>query len=125
MEHDSVLLYSVIDRDGGSYSDPPDTEVVNAAIDLFAKALPLQSPKVQESSVEQIATLLSAQSLNRNPGRRSAMTVNIAVALLLTLKIAVKGTPSAPGSLRYPATEKVMQELIQVSRSFRTMIYIY
>ncbi|EDN08637.1 conserved hypothetical protein [Histoplasma mississippiense (nom. inval.)] len=113
MEHDSVLLYSVIDRDGGSYSDPPDTEVVNAAIDLFAKALPLQSPKVQESSVEQIATLLSAQSLNRNPGRRSAMTVNIAVALLLTLKIAVKGTPSAPGSLRYPATEKVMQELIQ------------
>lgn len=125
MEHDSVLLYSVIDRDGGSYSDPSDTEVVNAAIDLFAKALPLQSPKVQESSVEQIATLLSAQSLNRNPGRRSAMTVNIAVALLLTLKIAVKETPSAPGSLRYPATEKVMQELIQVSRSFRTMIYIY
>ncbi|OAX80699.1 hypothetical protein ACJ72_04963 [Emergomyces africanus] len=112
-EHDSVLLYSVTDRNSSSHSDPPDTEVVNAAIDLFAKALPLQSPKVQESSVEQIAALLSAQSLNRNPGRKSAMTVNIAVALLVTLKVAVKETPSASGSLRYPATEKVMQELIQ------------
>ncbi|KKZ66608.1 hypothetical protein EMCG_07722 [[Emmonsia] crescens] len=112
-EHDSVLLYSVTDRNSGSYSDPPDTEVVNAAIDLFAKALPLQSPKVQESSVEQIAALLSAQSLNRNPGRKSAMTVNVAVALLLALKVAVKETPSASGSLRYSATEKVMQELIQ------------
>lgn len=114
-EHDSVLLYSVTDRNSGSYSDPPDTEVVNAAIDLFAKALPLQSPKVQESSVEQIAALLSAQSLNRNPGRKSAMTVNVAVALLLALKVAVKETPSASGSLRYSATEKVMQELIQVN----------
>ncbi|KAL2387653.1 hypothetical protein RJ035_004067 [Blastomyces gilchristii] len=111
-EHDSVLLYSVTERNSGSYSDPPDTEVVNAAIDLFAKALPLQSPKVQESSVEQIAALLSAQSLNRNPGRKAAMTVNIAVALLLAVKVAVKETPSAPGNLRYPATEKVMQELI-------------
>ncbi|PGH00685.1 hypothetical protein GX51_05671 [Blastomyces parvus] len=111
-EHDSVLLYSMTDRNNESFSDPPDTEVVNAAIDLFAKALPLQSPKVQESSVEQIAALLSAQSLHRNPGRKAAMVVNIAIALLLALKVAVKETSSAPGSLRHPATEKVMQELI-------------
>ncbi|EEH48691.2 uncharacterized protein PADG_04770 [Paracoccidioides brasiliensis Pb18] len=113
MEHDSVLLYAVTDRKNGMYTDPPDTEVVNAAIALFATALPLQSPKVQESSLEQIAALLSAQSLNRNPGRKSAMTVNIAIALLFTLKVALNETRSAPGSLKYPATEKVMQELIQ------------
>ncbi|KAK2751806.1 hypothetical protein FQN55_009249 [Onygenales sp. PD_40] len=112
-EHDSVRLYSLPDRDDDSYSDPPNTEVVNAAIELFAKALPSQSPKVQESSVEQIASLLAAQSLNRNPGRKAAMTVNIAIALLSSLKYAVKENTSTPGTLKHLATEKVMQELFK------------
>lgn len=40
------------------------------------------------------------------------MTVNIAVALLDTLKVAVKETQSAPGDLKGSAVEKVMQELL-------------
>lgn len=113
-EHDAILLYSTQAQDRPSALDPPYTGVVNAAIELFAVSLPLQSPKVQESSVEQIATLLSANSLNRNPGRKSAMTVNISVALLYALQVAVKETSFTPGSLKYPATEKIMQELLQV-----------
>ena len=109
-----MLLYSIRNRDSPSFADPPSTEVVNAAINLFAMTLPLQPPKVQESSVEQIATLLSAQSLHRNPGRRAAMTVNIAVALLYSLRVAMKETPSLPGSLKNNGTEKIMQELLQV-----------
>lgn len=104
------------DRDNESFADPPATEVVNAAINLFSVALPIQGPKVQESSLEQIATLLSAQSLQRNQGRKAAMTVNIAVAFLNTLKVAVKETSSAPGDLKHGATEKIMQELLMVSR---------
>jgi hypothetical protein len=114
-EHDSVLLYYERDRISSSSADPPVTEVVNAAIDLFSVALPLQVPKVQESSVEQIATLLSSHSLQRNPGRRAAMTVNIAVALLHTLKVATKETASLPGKLD-SSTEKIIQELLQASK---------
>ncbi|KAL3471801.1 armadillo-type protein [Aspergillus californicus] len=110
-EHDSVLLYSA--RQGDCLSaDPHATGAVNAAIELFSVAISLHAPKVQESSVEQIATLLSSTGLQRNPGRKAAMIVNISVALLHALKVAVKEGGSAAGKLS-PTTEKVMQELIQ------------
>ncbi|KAL2786846.1 armadillo-type protein [Aspergillus keveii] len=110
-EHDSVLLYSA--RQGESvFTDPHSTGVVNSAIELFSVALSLHAPKVQESSVEQIATFLSSTGLQRNPGRKAAMIVNISVALLHTLKIAVREGGSSAGKLS-PTTEKVFQELIQ------------
>lgn len=111
-EHDAVLLYC--SRDGDALSaEPPATGVVNASIDLFSVAIPLHAPKVQESSVEQIATFLSSQTLQRNPGRKAAMVVNIAVALLHALKVAVKETSSVSGKLN-TATDKILQELLQV-----------
>jgi hypothetical protein len=111
-EHDPILLYSA--RQGDRLSaDPHPTGVVNAAIELFSVALALHAPKVQESSVEQIATFLSSTGLQRNPGRKAAMVVNISVALLHALKVAMKETSSAARKLS-PTTEKVMQELIQV-----------
>jgi HEAT repeat-containing protein 5 len=108
-----VLLYGARDGFLSSNTDPPVTEAVNAAISLFAVALPLQGPKVQESSVEQIVTLLSSNSLQRNPGRKVAMTINIAVALLHTLKVAVKETVAPPGNIA-SSTGKIIQELLQV-----------
>lgn len=111
-EHDSVLLYC--SRDGDAHADPPTTGVVNAAIDLFSLAIPLHAPKVQESTVEQIATFLSSHSLQRNPGRKAAITVNIAVALLHALKVALKETDSVSGKLS-SANDKIMQELLHVS----------
>jgi hypothetical protein len=45
------------------------------------------------------------------------MMVNIAYAVLSALKVAVKETRSAPGSLKGPAVEKVMQDLLHVSMS--------
>ena len=109
-----MLLYSKQDSQPSFHTDPPAIEVVNTAIELFAVALPLQTPKVQESSVEQVATLLSSNTLQRNPGRKAAMSINIAIALLHTLKVAVKETPSLPGNLDL-STGKIMQELLQVS----------
>ncbi|KAJ5600395.1 hypothetical protein N7450_001462 [Penicillium hetheringtonii] len=109
-EHDSVLLYS--SRAGDICVDPPTTGVVNSAIDLFSVALALYSPKVQESSVEQIATFLASQGLQRNPGRKAALGVNISVALLHALKVSVKETDFVAGKLN-PSTDKPLQELIQ------------
>ncbi|GBF62184.1 pof6 interactor protein [Trichophyton mentagrophytes] len=112
-EHDSVLLYYAKNINSDHLPDPPQTEVVNSAIELFSVTLPLQNPKVQESSVEQIATMLSSHSLNRNPGRKAAMTANIAIALLYTLRVSVNETPYLPGNLKHVAVEKLFQELIQ------------
>ncbi|KAK6812882.1 hypothetical protein RU639_011452 [Aspergillus parasiticus] len=110
-EHDSALLYA--SRHGGCLlADPHSTGVVNAAIELFSVAIPLHAPKVQESSVEQIATFLSSPSLQRNPGRKAAMVVNIAVALLEALKVALKDSNSTSGKLN-PTTDKILQELLQ------------
>jgi HEAT repeat-containing protein 5 len=114
-EHDSVLLYCLKSKRDDISADPPATEVVNAAIELFAVSLPLQGPKIQESTLEQMATLLSVNSLQRNPARKAAMTVNLAVALLNTLKVAVRETQFAPGDLRSTSTEKIIQELLRVS----------
>ncbi|PKX95898.1 AP-1 complex accessory protein LAA1 [Aspergillus novofumigatus IBT 16806] len=111
-EHDSLLLYSSRSERDSVLADPHATGVVNAAIELFAVAIRLYAPKVQESTMEQIATFLSSQSLQRNPGRKAAMIVNIAVALLHALKVAAKDSGSASGRLN-PVTEKVLQELLQ------------
>ncbi|KAJ6024259.1 hypothetical protein N7540_005056 [Penicillium herquei] len=110
-EYDSVLLYNL--RDGDSLCvDPPTTGVVNSAIDLFSVAIALHSPKIQESSVEQIATFLSSPGLQRNPGRKAALAVNISVALLHALKVAVKETDFVAGKLS-TSTDKILQELVQ------------
>lgn len=101
--------------DATELPDPPATEVVNAALTLFAICLPLQTAKIQESILEQMTSFLSASSLQRDINRKTAMMVNMATALLLTLKVAVKETKSAAGSLKGTAIEKVMQDLLHVS----------
>ncbi|EPE09618.1 heat repeat protein [Ophiostoma piceae UAMH 11346] len=138
-EHDASLLYvddstvrnegsvagtsngvSSGDNKGGSFlrtssllPDPPATEVVNLAIQLFAYVFPLTPPKVQESILEQVATFMSAGSLQRDPGRKAAMNVNVAVALLSTLKVAVKETTAPSGDVTNPQVEKLLQDLIR------------
>ena len=101
--------------DATELPDPPATEVVNAALQLFAICLPLQTAKIQESILEQMTSFLSANSLQRDINRKTAMMVNMACALLLALKVAVKETRSAPGSLKGAAIERVMQDLLHVS----------
>lgn len=94
--------------------DPPATELVNAAIVLFATALPLQSSKIQEGVLEQLATFLSSTILLRDPGRRAAVTVNAAIALLSMLKVAVGETVAEQGDLRHPSIEKTTEEILRV-----------
>lgn len=95
---------------------PPATAVVNSAIDLFTVLLPMQQPKVQESILEQIATFLASNTLQRNPGRKAAMTVNIAVALFGALKN-VTSSPSSTGNLTTPSVLKIIQEILQVCQA--------
>ena len=113
LEHDSLALYLGSLGKADSLPDPPATEVVNIAIKLFAIAFPLTPPKIQESILEQITTFLSAGLLQRDPGRRAAMNINVAIALFSALKVAVKETESPHGDLTNPAVEKLMQDMIR------------
>ena len=113
-EHDSVCLYTGGREEAENLPDPPATEVVNSAIVLFATALPLQSARIQEGVLEQLATFLSSTSLQRDPGRRAAIAVNTAVALLGLLKVAVDETIAEKGDLRHPTVERTIEELLKV-----------
>ncbi|KAF2398248.1 ARM repeat-containing protein [Trichodelitschia bisporula] len=109
-EHDSIMLYS----GNTELSDPPATQVVNAAIYLFATALPVQAPKVQESILEQLTSFLSDSNLQRDPARKAAMSVNIATALFMALKVATRETSLPPGDIRSEPVQKAMRELLRV-----------
>ncbi|KAI0097078.1 ARM repeat-containing protein [Daldinia grandis] len=115
LEHDAAVLYVGEQDPSADLPAPPATEVVNMAIQLFAFVFPLTPAKVQESVLEQIATFISAGSLQRDLGRKAAITVNVASALFLTLKVAVKETQSPAGNLTNIAVEKLVQEM---TRSF-------
>ncbi|KAI0481014.1 ARM repeat-containing protein [Xylariaceae sp. FL0804] len=111
LEHDAAVLYA--GEPDASLPDPPATEVVNMAIQLFAFVFPLTPAKVQESILEQIATYTSAGSLQRDLGRKAAINVNIASALVSTLKVAVKETQSSPGDVKNVQVERLLQEMIR------------
>ena len=114
-EHDSVYLYTGRQENTESPPDPAATEVVNSAIVLFATALPLQNSRVQEGVLEQLATLLSSTSLQRDPGRKAAVNVNAAMALLGALKVAVGETVAEQGDLKHPTVERTIEEILKVS----------
>ncbi|PSR94602.1 armadillo-type protein [Coniella lustricola] len=114
LEHDASTLYIGGPAPFSCTSDPPATEVVNMAIQLFAFAFPLTPSKVQESILEQIATFMAAGSLERDNARRAAITVNVAAAYLSTLKVAVKETQSPSGNITNIQVEKLFQDMIRV-----------
>lgn len=102
--------------------DPPATEVVNSAIALFAVCLPLQESKIQESILEQLSVHLSAKSLQRDPGRKAAVTVNISLALLGALKVSAGETSANAGNLGSPAVEKCLDEFLRVCCLFKYLV---
>lgn len=113
-EHDSICLYTSSDENAENPPDPPATEVVNSAIVLFATAFPLQSSKVQEGVLAQLATFLTASSLQRDPGRKAAVAVNAAMALLSALKVTIGETIAERGDLKHPSIEKSIDEILRV-----------
>ncbi|KAB5558698.1 armadillo-type protein [Coniochaeta sp. 2T2.1] len=114
LEHDASLLYIRSSEDGlPTLPDPPATEVVNMAIQLFAFVFPLTPPKVQESVLEQVTTFVAAGSLQRDPGRKAAINVNVGTALLSTLRVTMRETKCPPGNITNMAVEKLLQEMLR------------
>lgn len=66
--------------------------------------------------LEQLAMFLSSSSLQRDPGRRAAVTVNAAMALLGMLKVAVGETVAEQGDLKHPTVERTVEEILRVRK---------
>ncbi|KAJ4268456.1 hypothetical protein NW762_002519 [Fusarium torreyae] len=113
LEHDASVLYIGGLGPSSVTPDPPATEVINAAIQLFAFAFPLTPGKVQESILEQIRTFASAGTLLRDPGRKAAINVNLAAAILATMRVAVKETKSPAGDVSNRAVEALLQDIVR------------
>jgi HEAT repeat-containing protein 5 len=114
LEHDSLLLYLLESFEPNTEADPPATQVVNAAIELFAVVLPLQPQRVQESSLEQLAMLLT-RPYSRDPGKKAALRVNVATAILSALAVGNRETEYSPGRFATSSIEKITADIIQVS----------
>ena len=52
--------------------------------------------------------------LQRDPGRKAAVTVNAAMALLATLKVSANETAAYRGDVRNTAVERVLDEMTKV-----------
>lgn len=113
-ENDATTCYLDVHSEENELPGPPATEAVDAAIAAFALSLPLQSPKVQDSTLEQIASSLGAISLQKDPARKIAITANMALALSTALRVATGDLGSIKGELKSVQAEKGLQSLLHL-----------
>lgn len=111
-ENDPTCCYLNVAEDEEDLPSPPATGAVDAAISAFGLCLPLQAPKVQDSILEQIASSMGAQALQKDLARKVAITANVTLALSMALRVATGDIGSAKGELRNMNAEKGLQTLL-------------
>lgn len=109
-EYDSTSCYLT----KSNACHPAATEVVNAAIRLFALSLPVQTPKIQLSMVEQMIANLDADNLAKDPGRRSAITVNVALSIWSALRVVSSPLPGIRYNRYGLQAEQPLQDILRV-----------
>ncbi|EAU90073.2 clathrin-coated vesicle protein [Coprinopsis cinerea okayama7 len=90
-EHDTLsLCQSVITETDYRLVEPPPgaTSVVDSAIDLFSRLLPLQDLSSSIKIINQLLESVRSPRLEKNAGRKSAVFINAAVAIVLALRVA-------------------------------------
>lgn len=101
--------------EGDRQPQEPATEVVNAAIGLFALVFPLQSPKIQDSILEQILSYMGIMATQKETPQKAALAANIALAILAAVRVAGPGVNNPSGSVRSATAEKALQDMLHVS----------
>ena len=89
--------------------------MVNSAIGIFALAFPLQSPRIQDSILEQVNSFLTSSTVQKSVAQKAALSANIALALLVTCKVLTGQVRGLDGKLQSANAEKNMQNLLHVS----------
>jgi hypothetical protein len=88
-EHDPLsLCQAYISQADSQLREPPPaaTSVVDAAIELFAQLLPLQDLACTTRTITQLLESVRSPKLEKNSGRKSAVLINAAIALVLTMR---------------------------------------
>lgn len=75
-------------------SAPPPTSLIDASLTLFVALLPLQTPKVQESVLDQIQSYAFTGGVANTVSRKQAIAVNSVVAIYETLQLVASSTSS-------------------------------
>ncbi|KAF2478878.1 armadillo-type protein [Neohortaea acidophila] len=114
MDGMSCYLHSTAESEDAELPNSSSTETVNAAIAVFGLCLPLQTVKVQESMCAQISSSLASSALQKDAARKSAITVNVALALLTASKVTTGETGAARGDIKHQKTEKALQSLLHL-----------
>ncbi|KAK0203615.1 clathrin-coated vesicle protein [Desarmillaria ectypa] len=86
-EHDKLTLCRTrIAGEAEQEPPPPATAIVDAAIDLFSRLLPLQDTASTTRAITQLLEAVRSPRLEKNTGRKAAVTVNATIALALALR---------------------------------------
>ncbi|WPH01281.1 Hypothetical protein R9X50_00411900 [Acrodontium crateriforme] len=113
-EYDATCCYLPSGAEIDSFPNSAGTETVNAAIAVLGLSFPLQDPRIQESTLEQVSSSLNAPILQKDPARRAAIIVNVALALSTACRVATGEVDSIKGDIRRDLTEKALQGLLHL-----------
>ena len=92
---------------------PPQTGVIDAGILLFASVFPLQTTEGQIQSLATLSSHLKSGKLERNPGRKQAITANTMIALARSLEHASKLASRNIKSLSNGQISDLLKSLLQ------------
>ncbi|KAJ9479387.1 AP-1 accessory protein LAA1 [Pseudozyma hubeiensis] len=104
-------------RESAAMSPPAATGVVDAAIQLFTALLPYQEREAQVVAIETMLANTKSTKLDKNPGRKQAIQVNVVVAILGALRVATQGGTGAngkrPGGFNNDRLSSSIKDLLQ------------
>lgn len=96
IEHDTLSICGGAVLDSLTITTPSaPTAVVDAAIELFALLLPAQDLVTVERFVNQVIEFARAARLERNVGRKAAVSINVSTALFVALNNGALNTKHA------------------------------
>ncbi|KAG0324957.1 hypothetical protein BGZ99_001259, partial [Dissophora globulifera] len=121
-EHDPMVVYTTfalptaVSRYSLPKPRPVATGVIDAAIELFAILLPLQSSALQGTLMDDLSKMLKNSTLDKNPGRKMAIQVNTVVAILGATKYAMaEGKRHEQRAFEGPLASSLSQSILRES----------
>lgn len=90
------------------------TAAVNAAIQTFAQLLPLQDHASMTKTVAQLIESTASAKTERNSGRKAAVLVNSAVALVFALRRASTQSRQVAETIGHPSVSLPLADLLKV-----------
>lgn len=104
---------------------PPATSAVDTSIELFSRLLPLQDLPTTVRIVNELLEYARSPKLEKNAGRKAAVFINSAVAIVMTLRVitanSTRQTRDVWGSAQVTS---LLSPFLKVFRS-EVSLYIY